>query len=153
MTELTPEQRSAIEHWAHYGQPGTPVSERFVPDDFERERFREFVAPQSGVWPDRFNPTQTLLLLNGFPRGEMEDKWIIYSEDVRPDGTTSVHFHRSWTGQQVVRVDLALDADGSRCVGATWESDTDAIRGASEEFARSTFLEVCRWVLRMTQTD
>lgn len=153
MTELTPQERDAIAHWAHYGQAGDPVSQRYIPDEAERSRFKDFVAPQSGVWPDRFDPAQTLLLLNGFPRGEMEDKWIIYSDDPRPDGTTPVHFHRSWTGVQVVQVDLAVDAHGSRCVGATWESDPETIRGAGEEFARSTFLEVCRWVLRMKPAD
>ncbi|CAN5628731.1 hypothetical protein BH10ACT7_BH10ACT7_16450 [soil metagenome] len=153
MTELTPPERDAIAHWAHYGKPGDPVTERYIPDEAERARFKDFVAPQNGVWPDRFDAAQTLLLLNGFPRGAMEDKWIIYSDDPRPDGTTSVHFHRSWTGLQVVQVDLALDADGSRCVGATWEMDTETLKNPSEAFARESFVEVCRWVLRMKPAD
>lgn len=152
MTALTPDEIEALAHWSSFGRPGSPVTERYIPEDFERERFKPFVAPASGVWPGVFDGTQTLLLLRGFPRGEMEDKWIVYSDDVTSGGA-SVHFHRSWTGAQIVQVDLQLTDTGSRIAKATWETDAAALKTPTEEFARSTFAEVCRWVLGMSAAD
>lgn len=149
MSDLSDDERAAITHWAHYGQVGEPVTERFIPDDDERARLAGFIRPQSGVWPDRFDIDQTRALVNGFPRRDMEDKWVIYSDDLRADGTTTVHFHRSWTGLQVLSVDLLVDETGSSSIAARWEMDPDALNNPSEEFARTSFSEVCRWVLGM----
>lgn len=138
---LTPAELDALAHWSSFGRPGAPVTERYIPEADELSRLKPFVAPASAAWPLEFDGTQTLLLLRGFPRGEMEDKWIIYSDGL------SVHFHRSWTGAEIVRVDLSLAAAGSRVVEATWETDAAALRNPTEQFARETFAEVCRWVL------
>lgn len=149
MTELSPEEHDAIAHWAAYGRPGEPGPERYVPNDAYRATLHDFVAPATGLWAILFGPMQTEVLLRGFHPEEMEDKWVVYSDDPSGDGTTSIHFHRSWTGNKIIQVDLELTATGSRCVGATWEMDGEIVKGASEEFARQTFVEVCRWVLRM----
>lgn len=127
--------------------------ERFVPDEAERARLNEFVAPAEGLWPDEFDAAQTEVLLRGFPRGELEDKWVVYTDEVSADGRTTVHFHRSWTGLQVVSVDLELTATGSRCILATWETDDSGIATPTEQFARETFREVCRTVLGMPAAD
>jgi hypothetical protein len=153
VTELTPEQRAALEHWSTFGRPGEPDGERFVPTDDYREILKEFVRPESGLWPILFDEAQTAALLRGFHPAEMEDKWIVFSDDPSADGTTSVHLYRSWTGIEIIRVDLQLTGTGSRIIGATWETDPERVKGGTEDFARSTFIEVCRWVLRMEPTD
>ena len=144
MTDLTPAELDALAHWSSFGRPGAPVTERYIPDADELARLKPFIAPASAAWPLEFDAAQTLLLLRGFPRGEMEDKWIIYS-----DGLT-VHFHRSWTGGEIVRVELELTEGGSRVIRAMWETDAAVIRSPTEDFARATFAETCRWVLGFT---
>lgn len=149
MAELTPDETEALTHWSTFGRPGEPVASRYIPEDYERERLHGFVKPASGAWPDVFNDEQTQALLRGFPRGEMEDKWIVYSDDLSDAGATSVHFHRSWTGQEIICVDLQLTATGSRLTRATWETDAAALKTPTEAFARESFVECCRWVLGM----
>lgn len=75
--EIAPEQTDALVHWSSFGRPGQPVTSRFVPDGDERNRFTGFVQPRSARWNDEFDDAQTQSLLRGFPRGQMEDKWIV----------------------------------------------------------------------------
>jgi hypothetical protein len=139
---LSPEEEAALIHWSSYGRPGGPTTSRFVPED--RSKLHDFIAPESAPWNQVFDEEQTLRLLRGFEPEVMEDKWAVYS-----DGLT-VHFHRSWTGAQIVQLELELTETGSRAVRGTWETDAATLKGGSEEFARTTFAEVCRWVLGMT---
>jgi len=46
-------------------------------------------------------------LLRGFKPHSMDDKWFFFAE-----GTT-VHMHRSWTGEEIYSFDLKLHGDGS----------------------------------------
>ena len=147
MTELTPDEAAALTHWSTFGRPGTPSPHRFVPDADALARLHSFVEPGSGVWPYAFGDAQTGALLDGFEPEAMEDKWLIYSDDISDAATTSIHFHRSWTGQEIIRVDLALTATGSTLTSAMWELDAAVLKNPGEEFARSTFVECCRWVL------
>ena len=147
MSELTPEETAALVHWSTHGRPGTPPSERYEPTAEELETFEQIAAPGVGPWLDVFDDAQTRSLLNGFPRGEMEDKWIVYSDPISESGTTSIHFLRSWTGNETIRVDLQLTETGSRVTRGLWETDPERIKNPSEEFARQTFVEICRWVL------
>jgi hypothetical protein len=148
--DLTPEQRTALTHWSTFGRPGEPGAERWVPDEREREQLHGFVTPESAIgWDDVFDAEQTATLLRGFPWKEMEDKWVVYSDGPSADGVATVHLHRSWTGFEIVRVELRVTADGSRITRATWETSAEIVTEPGEPFARSTFLEVCRWVLRM----
>ncbi|CAN5260991.1 hypothetical protein BH11ACT4_BH11ACT4_13750 [soil metagenome] len=140
---LTPEQAEALTHWSTHGRTGLTVAERYIPDTDECASLRDFVRPESGDWPDVFDEAQTGALLNGFPCGEMEDKWIIYSDDISDAATTSVHFHRSWTGQEIIRVDLHLSATGSTLTRATWEKDAATLKNRGETFARDTFVKCC----------
>ena len=133
-----------VERFVH--TEGTPD---LTPDELEAlQHCSQFGRPASAGWSDKFTDAQTQALLRGFPRGEMEDKWIVYSDDLTVAGATSVYFHRSWTGSLVLKVDLQLTDAGSRCTCASWETDPAIITGADEQYARETFLEVCRWVLR-----
>lgn len=152
MAELTPAETAALAHWSAFGQPGTPPAERLVPDAAALSRLKPFSEPASGTWSDTFDDAQTRALLNGFEPEVMEDKWLIYSDDISDAATTSVHFHRSWTGQQIVRVDLQLTATGSMLTQATWEMDDAGLKNPGEAFAREMFLECCRWVLGMGST-
>jgi hypothetical protein len=151
--DLTPQQRAALTHWSTFGRPGEPGGsghERWVPNEREREQLHGFAAPESTTgWGDVFDVEQTATLLRGLPWREMEDKWVVYSDGPSADGVATVHLHRSWTGFEIVRVELRVTADGSRITGATWETSTEIVKQPGEAFARSTFLEVCRWVLRM----
>ena len=150
--DLPDDQRDALVHWSMFGQPGAPVTERFIPDADERLRLKPFVSPASGVWLDRFDAIHTERLVRGFPWRDMEDKWVVWSDDSRP-GWASVHFHRSWTGAELIRIDLELTDTGSLCRRATWEMDPGTLTDPSEAFARETFLEITRWVLGMRPND
>jgi hypothetical protein len=148
MTNLTPDETAALIHWSAYGRPGEPVTDRWIPDADERARLHPFVASSpSAAWGDVFDDAQTTALVRGFFAEVMEDKWSICSDDVSASGATSVHFHRSWTGAEIVRVDLQLTETGSRLTAARWETDPATVKTPTEQFARETFLEVCRWVL------
>lgn len=144
---LSPDELEALQHWTHFGQRGAAASERYVPDADERERMHSFAVPESAAWSYSLDPVQTLALLRGFPRGEMEDKWIVYSDDPQADGTTSVHFHRSWTGAEIVRVRLQLDDTTSMVTLGTWETDPEILKQPTEAFARESFETACEWVL------
>ena len=143
--DLTPDQRRALEAWASFGSPGAQPGERWEPSAEARAKFRPFTTPGSGLWPMEFDADQTRSLLWGHSAREMEDKWNVYSEI---DGSAaSVHFHRSWTGLQVVQLDLELIDTGSRVVRAHWELDDSDIKQPSEDFALGQFVNVFRHVL------
>ena len=148
MPDLTPDELAALAHWATHGRPGTPPVEQYIPDADELARVQLMVAPATAAWADRFDLAQTAALLRGFPRGEMEDKWIVFADDPAPSGSTAVHFVRSWTGAEIIRIDLQLTDKGSHTTLASWETDAERIKNPTEEFARTTFVEACRWVLR-----
>ncbi|MGV8884019.1 MAG: hypothetical protein ACOH1T_00330 [Microbacteriaceae bacterium] len=142
---LTDDQRRALAAWASFGAPGSQPEGRWEPTDEERERLLAFTTPGSGPWPMEFDAHQTRSLLWGHHAGAMEDKWNVYSEV--SGSTASVHFHRSWTGLQVVQLELELTETGSRVIRATWELDASDIKEPSEDFALGQFVAVFRHVL------
>ena len=142
---LTDDQRRALAAWASFGAPGPQASERWDPSPERRLTFKPFTTPGSGPWPMEFDAEQTRSLLWGHHAEAMEDKWNVYA-DVDGD-TASVHFHRSWTGLQVVQLDLELTATGSRVTRAHWELDGSDIKEPSEDFALGQFVAVFRHVL------
>ena len=142
---LTDDQRRALANWASFGAPGPQPSGRWEPTPEKRLGFKPFTTPGSGLWPMEFDAEQTRSLLWGHHADVMEDKWNVYAD---VDGSAaSVHFHRSWTGLQVVQLDLELTATGSRVVRAHWELDGSDIKEPSEDFALGQFVAVFRHVL------
>jgi len=149
--ELTEPERAALSHWSSYGRPGEAAAERWVPDESERRRLLPMQRPAGTPLAADFDPVQTALLRRGVGWREMEDKWVVWSDDPDADGRFAVHLNRSWTGFEIVGAELQLDPDGSsRLTRLVWETDPDRVRDMDQPTAWGTFVEVCRWSLGMT---
>ncbi|MEZ4775431.1 MAG: hypothetical protein R3D00_19760 [Bacteroidia bacterium] len=76
----------------------------------------------------KFQPWEVTRLKNGLIPHEMEDKWFIFFED------NYLYFHRSWTGIEIFRIELAMAADGSATVKQCWVNrDKDQYNSHNEE--------------------
>ena len=81
---------------------------------WKREPFKGGVPVRCSLslTPEEFERVQSGLI----PR-EMEDKWFIYYE------APFLFFHRSWTGQPVYRLKLAVQETGASVEEALWSED------------------------------
>jgi hypothetical protein len=152
--ELTDAQRSALSHWSTYGAPSEAAAERWIPTDDERAKFVPMHLPLDAVFRSDFDPVQTSVMLRGVGWQEMENKWVVWSDDPDADGRLDIHLNRSWTGNEIVRARLQLAADGSsQLLRLTWESDAARIKDMDQAVAWTTFVEVCRSTLGMKPSD
>ena len=53
------------------------------------------------------SPHELNCLVQDHGSSSMDDKWLIFTED------DTVHFHRSWTGEEIYAVSLNRHVDGS----------------------------------------
>ncbi|MDX2245610.1 MAG: hypothetical protein SF052_02460 [Bacteroidia bacterium] len=84
-----------------------------------------------------FTPEEFNRLKNGLIPREMEDKWFIFFED------NYLYFHRSWTGFEIFRIELAPQSDGSATIRQGWVNrDKTQYSGEdpAEELRTVTFL-------------
>jgi hypothetical protein len=59
-----------------------------------------------------FSAAQFERLQQGLLPAQMEDKWFVYYDE------PFLHWHRSWTGKPVYRVEFAFDGSAARVVDA-----------------------------------
>lgn len=105
-------------------------------------------------WDLAVSATDAKIIIEGIVPRTMEGKWLCYSDDAKDaQGNISVHFCRSWTGDETITLKmLAGDDDvqdkggGWKVVEITWEAqDDEADRG--EEHAKEDAVAVCVYVL------
>jgi hypothetical protein len=65
-------------------------------------------------------------------------RWLAYSDDISDAATISVHFHRSWTGAQIIRVDMQVADIGSTLTRATWAMDAAVLKNPGEAYGCDT---------------
>ncbi|KAK4207693.1 hypothetical protein QBC37DRAFT_433078 [Rhypophila decipiens] len=143
----------ALRHWSAYGQKGHPSSTRVTASQWKHN---PFVQPKPVQWERTVPHASLTKLLNGFEPQAMEDKWFIYADGPDTEGNATVHMHRSWTGHKIVELKIKIpltDAgevkeEDAKITELIWESDKKAYN-ASEDDAKVTAQEVCRWVLHV----
>jgi hypothetical protein len=94
-------------------------------------------------------------LLNGFQPTAMEDKWFVYADGPDAQGNAILHMYRSWTGFKMAELKLVIELDeagefaekDSYFTEITWESDTERMKGQTEEKAKTMVKEVCKWCM------
>jgi hypothetical protein len=151
---FTPKVRSALKHWARYGQQGYTPKHRVTASQWKR---KPFVKPVTSQWHIALQPHQLPILVLGFRPRVNEDKWFVYAEGPDVQGHVRLHMHRSWSGDKMAEVIIEAGPvsrnwyeDGSTFVdGIVWESDPEQIKEPSEEQAKEMAREVCNWVLNV----
>lgn len=149
MTDQPPDG-AALAHWAEYGRPGEGVSAAYVPGADDLARLHDFVAPEtSSAIALRFDQAQAERLFAGYRPTVPDDKWIVYAASADGGRTASVFFHRSWTGDLIVRIDVVRGRTGWMLGSIAWETSDEVVSDGTVTSAVQRVLEICRWVLRM----
>jgi hypothetical protein len=107
------------------------------------------------AWSVPIAADKLVRLLNGFYPNAMEDKWFIYADGPDVDGDIALHMHRSWTGDEKIKLDIRTVGDSkeeseawkAEITAVTWETDETKTKWPSEEMAKFQALEGCNWVL------
>ncbi|KID73523.1 uncharacterized protein G6M90_00g061490 [Metarhizium brunneum] len=110
-------------------------------------QYKPMEKPSSATWQGDISARDLAKLVDGVIPRAMEDKWFIYADAADGQGRVAIHFCRSWTGAEVVLLNIvvSLDAAGSvdmdapaRVSGVTWES-----RGQDETEAKLLVRDLC----------
>lgn len=114
--------------------------------------------PTTAPWNLDISRSDVEKLLRGFKPTAMEDRWVCSADAPDARGDFMVHVHRSWTGDEVLRMNVVLavpdGAEGSAHTkehhatinDITWDSGENSFL-ATEEEAKDLATGVCRGVL------
>ncbi|TLS31179.1 hypothetical protein PpBr36_02410 [Pyricularia pennisetigena] len=105
-------------------------------------------------WGIRISKKDVEKLMAGLEAEDMDDKWdVVVEKHTDKDGSVSVHFVRSWTGDEIYILHLEgisddLDRqDGGAKVGAiTWDGDKNDVRIDAEQ-AQKEVVHLARVIL------
>lgn len=115
-------------------------------------------SPATASWNLGISRNDVEKLLKGFKPAEMEDRWVCRADVPDARGDFVVHMHRSWTGDEVLRMNVVLAAaagDGAsahtneryaKISDITWEGGEGSFL-ASEVEAKDLATGLCRGVL------
>lgn len=80
-----------------------------------------------------------------------DDKWFVYADGPDVAGRARLYMYRSWTGQKMIELGVQGDpvhAGFATIIDITFETDeSEQKMVVTEEKAKATAIEVCRWVL------
>jgi hypothetical protein len=150
---LTQEEAVALQSYTNTGSPSAAPTTAFVPSDEQRSKFQPI--KQSRTIPVNwfFDSKEREKFEYGHKAQTMEDKWNIYCED------DVVHFHRSWTGNELFRFKLSgnrgfptsgPDQKTSYTFGLTSfevEQDPEIYKETDEQAIKDMLDKVLRFVL------
>ncbi|KAF4828239.1 hypothetical protein CGCTS75_v007593 [Colletotrichum tropicale] len=68
--------------------------------------------PTTAPWDLNVSRDDVEKLLRGFRPAAMEDRWMFRADEPDVRGDFVVHVHRSWTGDELLRVNVVLAAPG-----------------------------------------
>jgi hypothetical protein len=136
-----------------FGHPGALPDKRVT-----RKKWRPcsgFLVSTVVDWELPLEPDDVKRLTLGFCPREMEEKWFIYSEGPDAHGKMVVNMHRSWTGFQIIQLEVEV-GEQSRIVRIRWESSVSRwgvnnpapVNDAA--FPKDVAIELCRWLLKAT---
>jgi hypothetical protein len=138
---VTDEERREVRTWNNLGALGPAPEIPFVPDSRLLSRMTNIVQPRAIPVALHFSPEDTARLRRGHHADSMDDKWNIWCED------DVVHFHRSWKGQEIFRVQLVGGSVSLLFV----ETDPSRHRGTDDDGeVLRPFTEVLRFVVGVT---
>lgn len=114
--------------------------------------------PTTAPWNLNISRNDVEKLLRGFKPTAMEDRWVCFADAPDARGDFVVHVHRSWTGDEVLRVKVVLavpdedngsahtDERHATIADITWDSGDNSFL-ATEVEAKDLATGVCRGVL------
>lgn len=158
-TKLDEKDEVAVAAWSNVGSPSTAPTEPFVPSEEQRSRWKPIKTSRTIAVDWYFDQEMHNKLEYGHKAQQQEDKWNIYFEN----GT--VHFHRSWTGNELFRFYLgemvqmlrgdetkeqieALQADKHYAMTSfEVEQDPESYKETDEQKIKDTLLQVLQVVL------
>ena len=109
--------------------------------------------PATAPWGLSISETDLDKLKAGLEPEFMEDRWHITFSDQGQKGTSSIHFTRSWTGNEIYVLFVKSNEGGStssrggKVEAITWEQDTGSVR-TSEEQAKKEVVFYSRVLLK-----
>ena len=120
-----------------------------------------FGKPKTIPWLMNVSKDGIVKLIRGFEPNQMEEKWLVYSEDVRDNGRVSglkVTMMPRWSGRRMFELAVVFseesDANGepvaAKVVKLTYETHKKYVDGGDDDWAKSETQEVCNWVLGVT---
>lgn len=152
--ELTQEETTALQSWSTVGSPSATPTTPYVPDDEQKSKFQPIKSPRTIAVDWHFNLNAYEKFTLGHHAREMEDKWNIYCED------NVVHFHRSWTGNELFRFTLVktpemhigpnkelMDYKYYKVSSFEVEQDPEVYKATDEQEIKNTILQVMRVLL------
>ena len=108
--------------------------------------------PATASWDLSISDTDLDKLKAGFMPQDMDDKWRITVTDQSQEGTSSIHFARSWTGIEHYVLFVKSNDGGSsggsggKIEAITWEQNKGGIR-ITEELAKKEVVYMSRNLL------
>ncbi|KAK7705651.1 hypothetical protein SLS63_014111 [Diaporthe eres] len=114
--------------------------------------------PITAPWNIGISRNDVKKLLAGFKPTAMEDRWMCRADEPDARGDFVVHVHRSWTGDESLRINVVLavpDGDGASAhtderhatiTDITWDRGEGSFLGTEVE-AKDLATGVCRGVL------
>lgn len=150
---LTKDDIAALQAWSNVGSSGAVSTIPFTPNDEQKSKLQAIKSPRTITVDWDFDLDSYEKLKLGHHAQEMEDKWNIYLED------NVVHFHRSWTGNELFRFVLSPmnGTDGEPKyyhVGSfEAEQDPEAYKETDEQAIKDMLGKVLRFVLGMSPVE
>ncbi|XDG05441.1 hypothetical protein ABKA04_005056 [Annulohypoxylon sp. FPYF3050] len=120
-------------------------------------RYKPMEESISAPWQGDIPSSDLAKVMRGVIPKTMEDKWFIFADAADAQGKVAIHFCRSWTGAEIVllNITVSLDAAGSvdtnapaRVSEITWEND-----GQTEEEAKLLVGDLCSGLLSCDFAD
>lgn len=114
--------------------------------------------PATAFWNLIISRSNVEKLLKGFKPASMEDRWMCRADKPDARGNFVMHLHRSWTGSEVLRMNLVLavpdgdeasartDERHATITEITWDRGEGSFL-ATEVEAKDLATGVCRGVL------
>ncbi|RYO88117.1 hypothetical protein DL764_008768 [Monosporascus ibericus] len=113
--------------------------------------------PVTALWNLGVSRNDFDKLLQGFQPAVMEDRWMCRADAPDARGDIVVHVHRSWTGDEQLRIKVTAPAPGGAAsahpngrpatiTDITWDKGNGSFL-ATEEEAKDLATAVCRGVL------
>jgi hypothetical protein len=116
--------------------------------------------PTTAAWNIPISRNDIEKLLRGFKPAAMEDRWMCHADVPDVHGNFVVHIYRSWTGDEVLRMNIVsavqpdrdqVSEDTKACqatiTDVTWDRGEEGSFLATESGAKDLATGICQGVL------
>jgi hypothetical protein len=108
-------------------------------------------SPATASWGLSISDADFKKLETGFKPQMMEDKWHVFKTDESQGSNISIHFARSWTGDDIYVLDLKPSdhgsSNGAKIQAITWAQNKGEMR-ISEEQSKKEVTFMARGLLK-----